>query len=287
MRARLISTTVVGLMAVTAHPVFSGEWHRDLSPIAQNALRAMGRRAEVEESRHFRVYAAERRDLVWIARAADQAFDLIDKRLRGEWVTSSLNTNTQLVLLIVTDRAWRKITQSAGLRVEGAAMQFGRELIVALSPERGELVQRIAHEVAHERIQHYFGRNLPIWLEEGTARTCGWDAAVAIRKAEGWSLTRQPRPEGFCTNCISEDIVKWVTEYPPNAEESDCFNRCAEAFVRALQQHLGYVNYVRFLWAVSRTGQRWDSILRSQFGFSDEDFAQVEFMSKKYFEREL
>ena len=248
----------------------------DLSPIAQKALRVIGERAFSEETRHFIVWGQDREIVTWLGGVADQAFQLIDKRLWGDFGEGSTKAHRKLVLFLLNERAWQKIVAGEGLRVEGVAFQNNREVFVLAHKERGELIKRVSHEIAHERVQHYFARKLPVWLEEGTAGMCGWDAAVAVRKAEGWTMSRSASACERVLHCSPRDVTRWSLSYPPDPADAARFVRCAEAFIRALQEHLGYRNFVEFLWAIRRSTDPWDVILQSEFGFSNDDFLRVE-----------
>jgi hypothetical protein len=274
-RSRCKCMTAIMLSMVALTSLSDTDETAVLSPLGERAMRIMGRGVRREDTRHVRIYSADPETLKWVGESTDAVFELIDRWFRGDSLGISQSDRDRLILFIIEEHAWSKIVKKLSLRDDGLAMQFGRELYVQKSKSRGELIARIAHEIAHERAQRYFP-NLPVWLEEGLAGMVGWDAASAVRKARGWTLTRPPLTEGEGAVCSVENVVQWSVEYPPNVPGGMPFERCAEAFARALERNLGYGNLIEFMGAMGRLRQTWDVILRDQFGFNDEDFRRLE-----------
>lgn len=245
-----------------------------LSPLGRQALDAMGRHVRMEEARHFRIFCADQETLNWIGEAADAAYELADRWFRGEPLNVAQSPEERLILFIIEERAWARMIRKAELRDDGLAMQAGRELYVRKDKTRGEILMRVAHEIAHQRARHFFP-DLPVWLEEGLAGMVGWDVAVAVRKARGWVLMRPAARPTTDRVCSLEEIVRWSTTYPSQPEEAARFQRCSEAFVRALNQYLGYRNFVEFVRTIHGRHESWDLILRNQFGFTEQDFESL------------
>lgn len=249
------------------------------SALAVKVERAMGGQVVRLSTENFFITAPNEVLAARAAAVADRAYKLTEKFLgQPERVRGRCDS---LLLFVVPSNVWKRTMIRSGLRRDGTAAQVGCEIYVLETSAVSELTLRIAHEVAHQRVNFHYPRGLPLWLEEGLVGMIGWDITRAIRGSSGWEIIATAKQE-------SPGAAQWTVSrmvstagYPDDPAEARVFEQACHAFVRALTERLGYAHWVEFVNEVYRTGAPWDEILRTGFSFDEDDFENLDILIRR------
>lgn len=244
------------------------------SVLAVKVDRAMGGKVVRLSTENFVITAPNEVLAARAAAVADRAYELTEKFLgRPGPIRGRCDS---LLLFVVPSNVWKRTIVRSGLRRDSAAAQVGCEIYVLETSGVSEFTLRIAHEVAHQRVNFHYSRGLPLWLEEGLVGMIGWDIARAIRESSGWEIiaTEKQKSSGD-TQWTVNRLVSTVS-YPDDPAEARGFEQACHAFVRALTERLGYAHWVEFVDEVYRAGAPWDEILREGFSFDENDFENLD-----------
>jgi hypothetical protein len=196
----------------------------------------------IGRSAHFLVMAESWHDVARMTEEAEFAWRWVEKRLGLE----STNVSPAWLVAIKSDALWRRITRRHGLRPDGLAMQFHRELYLKDDANQKVRPDRIAHEVIHVRLSNAFPDGLPLWLDEGLAGHWGWLCAAEFQGGLGVALYRnQPALEEQDLMSLRDLLA--TRRYPFDPRRNRAFYRQSEELVAVLTDRLDAMRFAGFV----------------------------------------
>lgn len=243
---------------------------RGVSPVGKSVHDAEADDYLHAEAEHFVIHARALRDIDEAAAQAEQA-------LRVATAFLDIPPPRQKVqILRVADAAqWDALAKRYGVRLDGLAVQYRNEIFLKDDPSSYRGRERISHEVTHACMRSSFGTHLPLWLEEGLASYLGREAlAASMTQKEREAMPRLPAMSQF--RLYSLKVLTASFLYPESPADADLFYRMSEDLVAALRERLGDGKFKAFVKSLGAGYKSWDQVLRTDFGFADEDFPALE-----------
>lgn len=242
---------------------------RELTPLGARVLKA-GRRWTHAESEHFVFHAAPQVEMELLVHEAEYAY-----RKAGALVGDIPAPRKGHMFFVSDPKVWKRIQARADPSKYGQAMQLANDIFIFR--RSGELanVLQIPHEVVHFRIWQGYGKDLPIWLDEGLASYAGWEIARSYYAEMGKPLARTPpaaRPE----HLVTLDVLTAQEEYPAMSDGGATYYRQVEELVRLIAERIGKDRLPEFVKYVALDGCDWRTALRDRLGFAESDFAGME-----------
>ncbi len=205
---------------------------RDVSGLGRAIMRGAAGSWIHAETEHFTYHAATLQQLERVIREAEWSYSEVCRRLDLPLAEERGH------LFVVEDGGdWARVMRAAGRRADGVALHVGREIFILRDEHMGTSYVDIPHEMVHYRLWQEYGRELPLWLEEGLAEYLGWETASAYQRRRHLELYREREP------LASEHWIPWPelfarTSYPEEPARTAAFYRQTGALVEALAQDL-------------------------------------------------
>ena len=240
----------------------------EASGLAREALDLRpARRWAVAESPRFRVWAA---DVPAAVRTVARA-ERWSATLSGTLGLPGLEDRATVVVLPDAD-AWARFLARAGLREDSVALHSGRGTILLYEADGWDgHPDRLPHELVHHLLRQAFGRDVPLWLDEGLAGLLGWETVRREAEAQGIRLVRRlaaPEPDRLLPlNALLS--VRTLDERP---ESAMVFYRQSEELVRRLDRRIGRDRLAQ--WVAALCGPdaiSLETLLRRDHGYKDQD----------------
>jgi hypothetical protein len=241
-----------------------------LSVLGQQVLKADAERWHYGESMHFIGYACSNLDLDQLMRQAEFAHGEIGAYLNLKPATEKLH-----IFLLENDRLWSASMKKLGMRPDGLACQIDRELYLKYDYDQNRRPDRVAHEVIHARLRAAYGKEIPLWLDEGLASYYGWRISRQYARRRGAALTRvvPAVPE---RKLMLMDPLTGLRTYPPDPESAQAFYRQSEELFIAVHEKIGDGDVPRLVNALCGASRGFTPVMQTVFGFSAENLAVLE-----------
>lgn len=206
---------------------------REVSRLGRAVMRGASGSWIHAETPSFTYHAATQARLERVAGEAEWMYAEVSRRL-------GLGTaNQRGHLFVVEDEAdWMRVMRAAGRRSDGIALHVGREIFILRDQHTGSAYIDIPHEMVHYRLWQAYGRDLPLWLEEGLAVHLGWETALAYQETREMKLYRQQSP------VKEKDWISWpelfaMTHYPESASRTAAFYRQSGCLLEEVTRVIG------------------------------------------------
>jgi hypothetical protein len=242
----------------------------NLSVLGQEVLKADADRWHYAESQHFIGYACSNMDMDTLMRQAEFAYREIGQILKFEETMPKMH-----IFLLENTKIWNASMKKVGIRPDGLACQVERELYLKYDYDQNQRPDRVPHEVVHARMREVHGKAIPLWFDEGLASYYGWRVAVQYARRSGTALTRT-LPSCSDSKVLRLDRLAAVREYPDEGESARTFYRQSEELVSAICEKIGDDRMPDLARALCAERQEMRSVLKSRFGFSDENLQVLE-----------
>ncbi len=215
------------------------------------------------ESETFTYHAATRERLESVAREAEWTYAEVSERL-GLSPASERGH-----LFVVEDEGdWTRVMRAAGRRADGVALHVGREIFILRDGPGGRTFVDIPHEMVHYRLWQQYGRDLPLWLEEGLAEYLGWQVAIRYQRTRQLHLYRERSP-------VEEQTwIPWTTlfemeRYPADPRRTAAFYRQSGGLVGAIAEKIGEKNLGPLVQTIVEKGYTLKDALAIEFDLEE------------------
>ena len=256
-------------LSAHAGPVMMSSWDklsdRDVGRLGKKVLKAGESEWAHGETSNFVYHVQSVGDMAGLADEVEYAY-----RKSSMYLGPSTAREKTHVFLVSPD-TWQRVVRKADRRKDSLAMQAGRNIYVLQSTNPVDNIVWIPHEIIHLRLWEQYGRNVPVWLDEGLAGCLGWKIAQSYRQKDRLELVRT-LPALKPGDVKTLDELTAVKKYPGGPGKAPAFYRQSEELIRAIARKIGYDKLAGFVKAVAGEGREWDEYLRDRFSFSEFDF---------------
>ena len=266
---------VLATSSLAADPVYRIKEWKDVSDQRLSSMGARIQKADQErwqyaESLHFIGFAYNLRDLETLLRQAEYAYGEVNRYLGIPGGTGKTR-----LFLVQNDKLWDSLMRGAGLRPDGLAFQYQDEIFLKADEVQAARPDRVAHEIVHARLRSAYGPEIPLWIDEGLANFLGWNIAEAYARLQAKDLSR---------NLVAVDpgLVVGLNElasrnvYPDDPAAAQAYYRQVEEVVRAVNEQIHDDRMNDFVAAACRSKTGLREMLKSEFGYSDENLDKLE-----------
>lgn len=266
---------VLATSSLAADPVYRIKEWKDVSDQRLSSMGARIRQADQErwryaESRHFIGFAYNLRDLETLLRQAEYAYDEVNS-----YLGIASGTGKTRLFLVQNDKLWDSLMRGAGLRPDGLAFQYQDEIYLKADEAQAARPDRVAHEIVHARLRSAYGSNIPLWIDEGLANFLGWNIAEAYARLQARDLSRH-LAAADATLVVGLNELASRDVYPDDSAAAQAYYRQVEEVVRAVQEQIHDDRMKAFVDAACRSKTGLREMLKSEFGFSDENLDRLE-----------
>lgn len=270
----LLALAAASRAAAEAPPCETKPWDalsdRRLTTLGREVLRAGGDSWVHGETEHFVFHAASPATLTGAVELAEYAYTKI-----STYVGTERAERKGHFFIVESPAVWARVQEKVDSRKYSLAMQFLNDMFILQDTNLAANVARVPHEMVHFRLWQIYGKRVPLWLDEGLASYVGWQVAQGYYRLKDRELVRA-LPAAPAANIQSLEHVTSAAAYPLAKGAVVAFARESEELVAEIARRIGGQNLAPLLRAVINWRVPWNRYLRDQYGFTDQDFADIE-----------
>lgn len=232
---------------------FSQLSQRDENPLAAKALALDAASWKHGETEHF-IYHYQRSFVATpVAVEAEFHFRVVAKELGRPDVSWPQKAQ---IYIFEQPTAWEAFQSVGGLEPWTGGIQSGGSLFIVRNPAYRFTDNSLGHEVAHLVLYRLYGKQIPVWLNEGFAQYVSKGAHASYQRARGY--LSKPASRGVAAEKLFPLSDLTAMSYPP-ADRVRTFYDQSERLVR----FLAATDKAKFLELLEllATGQRLDDAL--------------------------
>jgi hypothetical protein len=169
---------------------------------------------------------------------------------------------------------WKAFQVGAVLEPWTGGIQSDGSLFIVRDPSYKFADNSLGHEIAHLVLYRFYGRGIPLWLNEGFAEYISKSAHASFQRARGYAA--KPRSDSIATSKLFPLRELSTMHYPP-ADQVEAFYTESERLVRFLAS-VDKRAFLTFLDQLAR-GEMFDSAMLRNYGSK---FARVELLEQEF-----
>ncbi|MEM7393962.1 MAG: hypothetical protein AAF492_16610 [Verrucomicrobiota bacterium] len=192
----------------------------------------------------------------------------------GRWLSIKPSRKPAHIFIIHSRDRWLKLAAGSRLRLDGKAFHHDNEIYVFRDPEK-KIHLEIFHEAVHLYLTRAYGRDIPLWLEEGLAVYYGWKNADAFYASKELTLSRL-LPRIDLSDAFSLNVLLTMKSYPRKTEANRVYYRQTGALMAALVEMMSEDEVSRLTRLIVRGDKKLVDVLKKHYAWDAARFKRLE-----------